>query len=307
MKKVIVTGATGFIGGALTKKLLSMGVKVYGIDINAERLEAMKKYGDFVPIVADFTKYANLSEIINESGFDVFFHFAWQGVFGDSFKDYRLQLNNAAYAADAIMAAKSLDCHKFVLAGTYNEYEIENFMRSDSFTPRYTCIYSTSKMAAELVCKTLAFQNGIEYSAGRICMAYGEGNRSKMLANIVINQLNNKKNPKLIEGNNYYDMIYIDDITDAFIAIAEKGHNLKSYYVGHRKLKIFRELFTEIRDILCPEAELGFGEYKDTVNMDYSLIDLEALYNDTGFECTADFKDSILKTAEWVKSLNWEA
>ena len=208
MKKVIVTGATGFIGGALTKKLLSMGVKVYGVDINAERLETMKQYGDFVPIVADFTKYANLSEIINESGFDVFFHFAWQGVFGDSFKDYRLQLNNAAYAADAIMAAKSLNCHKFVLAGTYNEYEIENFMRSDSFTPRYTCIYSTSKMAAELVCKTLAFQNGIEYSAGRICMAYGEGNRSKMLANIVINQLNNKKNPKLIEGNNYYDMIY---------------------------------------------------------------------------------------------------
>ncbi len=307
MKKIIVTGATGFIGGALTKKLLLQGERVYGIDINAKRLEEMKQYGDFVPVVADFSKYDVLDEFIGESGFDVFYHFAWQGVFGDSFKDYRLQLNNAAFAADALMVAKKLDCKKFVLAGTYNEYETENFMRSETFTPRYTCIYSTSKMAAELVCKTLAFQNGIEYSAGRICMAYGEGNRSKMLANVVIGQLINKQNPKLIEGNNYYDMIYIDDITDAFIAIAEKGHNLKSYYVGHRTLKTFRELFTEIRDILCPEAKLGFGEYKDTVNMDYSLIDTEALYRDTDFECRTDFRGSIVKTAEWVKTLGWEA
>ena len=38
MKKVIVTGATGFIGGAFTRKLLKQGVKVYGIDVSADKL-----------------------------------------------------------------------------------------------------------------------------------------------------------------------------------------------------------------------------------------------------------------------------
>ncbi len=307
MKKVIITGATGFIGGALTRKLLLEGVKVFGVDIDRNKLEEMKNYGNFTPIIADFSLYESLSDLICETDFDVFFHFAWQGVFGDSFKDYSLQLNNAKFACDALVVAKKLNCKKFVLAGTYNEFEIKNFINSDSFTPRYTCIYSASKTVAELICKTIAFNTGIEYSAGLICMAYGCGNYSKMLPNVVINQLINNITPKLIEGNNYYDMIYIDDIVDAFIAIGEKGKNQKSYYVGHRKLKTFKQIITEIRDIINPDSDLLFGEFKDSVNMDYNQIDLNALYNDTGFECKCDFKESILKTAEWVKTLNWEA
>ena len=59
---------------------------------------------------------------------------------------------------------------------------------------------------------------------------------------------------------------------------------------------------TDIRDILNPQAQLLFGEDKDTINMDYSQVDLNALYNDTGFECKTDFRDSILKTAEWLKN-----
>ena len=306
MKKVIVTGAGGFIGGAVTQKLLNDGVIVYGIDISDDKVNKFKHYDNFVPVVADFTLYDKLDTLIDERRFDCFFHFAWQGVFGDAFKDYSLQLSNAKYACDAICAAKRLECSKFVMAGTYNEYEIKTFINSENFYPRYTCIYSTAKTAAELICKTIAYNNDIEYSAGLIAMAYGEGNFSKMLPNILISQLLSGITPKLIEGNVPYDMIYIDDIANAFIAIAKNGKNLKSYYVGHRNLKSFRKIITDIRDVIDPQAELAFGAYHDTTNRDYSLIDLDALYNDTGFECKADFKESILKTAEWVKTLNCE-
>lgn len=306
MEKVIVTGAGGFIGKALTIKLLSSGVKVYGIDISLNKIIGLKEYGNFVPVVADFSIYEKLHEMIDERNFDAFYHFAWNGVFGDSFKNYSLQLDNVKYACNAISEAQKLGCKKMIFAGTMNEYEIKSYINMDYFEPRFTCIYGMCKIAAEMILKTLAFNCGMEYCGGLIAMAYGENNYSKMLPNMVINQLINVRNPKLIEGNNFYDMIYIDDISSAFIAIGEKGVNMKSYYIGHRNLKTFRELMTDIRDILNPQAQLLFGEYKDTVNMDYSLIDLNALYNDTGFECKSDFKESILKTAEWVKSLNWE-
>lgn len=306
MEKVIVTGAGGFIGKALTIKLLSLGIKVYGIDISLDKIIGLKGFGDFVPVVADFSKYEKLHDMIAERNFDAFYHFAWNGVFGDLFKDYSLQLDNVKYACDAMSEAQNLGCKKMIFAGTMNEYEIKSYIHMDYFEPRFTCIYGTCKIAAEMILKTLAFNYGMEYCGGLIAMAYGEGNFSKMLPNVIINQLNNNVNPKLIDGDNLYDMVYIDDIVDAFIAIGEKGVNMKSYYIGHRNLKTFRELITDIRNILNPQAQLLFGEYKDTVNMDYSLIDLNALYNDTGFECKSDFKESILKTAEWVKSLNWE-
>lgn len=301
MRSAIITGAGGFIGGALTEKLLSMGVHVTAVDIDKTKLAQRFKHPNVSFIEASFEDYPNLHKLIDHSA-DVFYHFAWQGVFGEAFKDYELQLNNTKYSCMALDAAVCLGCTKFVFSATNNEIEIKKYLLSnEEIQPRYTCIYSTSKLAAEMICKTLACQKRIQYSAGMIAMAFGERNRSQMLPNVLIRQFLKGQSPKLVTGYNLYDMIYIDDIVEAFYRIGESGKNMKSYYVGHRKLRTFREIVTEIRDILAPDVELRFGEYPDNLDMDYSLVDLDALYHDTGFECKADFRESILKTAEWIK------
>ena len=305
MRKVIITGVTGFFGGSLARKLLRDGLVVYGIDVETPKLDEFRAYDNFVPVIADFTMYKNLPQLISDDEIDVFYHFAWAGGFTTALKDYTLQMTNAAYAGDALIAAKEIGCKKFVYAGTYNEFEIQTFLATEGFEPRYTCIYATGKTAADLICRTLAFNLGIEYCTGFVPMPYGENNYSKQLANVVIDSLNKGIPPKLVEGNNTYDWVYIGDIVDAFCAIGEKGKNQKGYYIGHRKLKTFKEWMIEIRDILAPDVELLFGEFKDAQNIDYSLIDLDALYRDTGFECKADFEQSIKRTAEWVKTLNF--
>jgi len=301
MNSVIITGASGFLGGALSMRLLEKGVQVYGIGTNEMKLRRFNEFKNFVPIIADFGDYLTLPERIPEQNFDVFYHFAWQGVFGDSFKDYTLQLQNANYACEALMQAKRLNCKKFVLAGTYNEFEVKGFMDDISYQPRYTCIYASAKLVSELMCRTLANQNNISYNAGLVCMAYGENNYSDMLPNIVLRQLINGEEPRLIKGDNYYDLVYVDDVAAAFEAIGENGVNQKSYYIGHRNLRTFKELLSDVRNIVNPNVKLHFGAFQDTSAMDYSRIDLNALYQDTGFECKADFRESILKTAEWLR------
>ena len=304
MKKAIVTGAGGFIGGALTKLLLEKGVTVYGVDVSEKALERHKDKVNFIPVTADFSKYDRLHEMIKDNDIDVFYHFARQGGYGAAFKDYRLQLNNTIADCDAISAAIKIGCKKFVFAGTVNEYEMDTYISADYFEPRYTYIYSAVKQISEAICKTIANNNDISYCAGRIVMAYGEGFKSMTsLPNVVISNLISGTPCKLIEGKNRYDMIYIEDIVRAFYAIGERGVNMKSYYVGHCKAETFREIIEKIADILNPSCQLLFGEYPDSPSgVDYKNIDTEALYRDTGFECTADFKESILKTAEWLKN-----
>ena len=301
MKKAIVTGAGGFIGGALTKHLLKKGITVYGVDVNKNKLKPLINNEKFIPVEADFSKYGRLHELINDD-IDVFYHFAWQGVYGAAFRDYALQLNNARYACDALIQAVMINCKKFVFAGTMNEYEMDNYIKADYFEPRYTYIYSAVKQVSEAICKTLAYNNNIEFCAGRIAMAYGENNRSMMLPNVVMKNLMANTPCKLVEGNDLYDMIYIDDIVGAFEAIGEHGKNMKSYYVGHRDLRTMREMIEEMAKTLNPKCELQFGAYPDVPSgVDYNSIDLDALYNDTGFECKADFKESIVKTADWLR------
>ena len=155
---------------------------------------------------------------------------------------------------------------------------------------------------AELIGKTLSYNEKMEYITALVAMPYGEGNFANTLPNIVMKQLMEGMTPKLIEGNNLYDLIYISDVAEALYFIGEKGRNFKRYYIGHRKLETFKEIMCKIRDIISPNTELKFGVYPDAPALNYNMIDLDVLYVDTGFEVKADFEESILKTAEWLKN-----
>ena len=305
MKKVIITGASGFIGKALTKHLLDQNIEVYAIVRDPQKLSDLSTYSNLKIITCEMSEYSSLVDKITERDFDVCFYCAWEGTFGESFKDYHLQLNNSAYAGDNLMAMISLKCKKFIFCSTLVELEVKKHVQLEKSEPRISCIYGTAKLAATMLCKTLAYNYGIEFNTVIIASVYGEGDYSKMIQNILMNSLINNKEMKLIEGNNLYDWIYIQDLVRGLQSVGEKGIDFKSYYLGHREFKTFKEIVLEVKNILNPEGVLKFGEYPDGTPVDYSLIDTHALYNDTGFECKADFRDSILKTAEWVKTLNF--
>ena len=203
MEKAIITGAGGFIGGALTGLLLEKQIIVYGVDVSEKLLGRFAKYKNFRPVIADFSRYEQLSEMIQEKDIDVFYHFAWQGVFGKAFQDYALQLGNVRYSCDALMQAVRMGVKKFVFAGTMNEYEMDAYISADYFEPRYTYIYSAVKQTAEAIGKTLAFNNDINFCTGRIAMAYGENNYSMMIPNVVMKNLMNNEPCRLI-GHDLY-------------------------------------------------------------------------------------------------------
>lgn len=300
MKTVIITGVGGFIGSHLCERLLNNGVKVYGVDV-IESTHKRFQHPNYMPVTASFTEYNRLHKCIKEK-VDVFFHFAWAGgLLQASFSDYALQLSNAKYACDAYMEAVKIGCRRFVNSGTNNQVEIKQFINTLDFYPRTTCIYATAKTALELIIKTLATGYDTDYVATMIPMPYGEGNRSMQLFNVVMKALLEGKSPSLIEGNNLYDMVYIGDIVGAFIAVAEKGKSGRSYYVGHRTMRTFRSWIEEIRDIVAPSVELKFGEYKDPLDMDYSLVDLDLLYKDTGYECKTQLSEVLPSLSKWIK------
>lgn len=299
MKSVIVTGADGFIGNNVVEKLLKEGYYVYAIGVNENNLiNKDSKNVKFLKLY--FEDYGKIAELINTK-IDYFFHFAWCGVFGTAFKNYELQLDNAKYACIAIEEAIKLGAKKFILASTVNTLEARYYMEQDSIEPRYTNIYAMAKLSAEMMCKTIAYQNKIDYNCGIIGMVYGENNKSMMVPNVVIKNLLENKESNLIAENTPYDLVYVKDVADAFFKIAIKGINQKSYYIGHRQLSTFGELFNKIKNILNPNGILNFGVFPDTSKIDYSKIRLDDAYKDLGFEPSYDFAETIISTANYLK------
>ncbi len=302
MKKAIVTGANGFVGGNLVDYLVEQGVEVYAIVRKKikEDIEGKLHY-----IECDLKDVLSLDELLPQD-IDCFFHLAWEGTYTNTYSDYALQAKNIVYCGDAVMLAKKIGCKKFIMTSTIAALEAMTCVVNGDAKFRYHHLYGGVKCAAEIACKTLAMQHGIEMNTVYLASIYGEGDKSKRIYNILVHNLSEGKESSFVVGEYLADWLYVKECVKGYFAVAEKGISGKSYYLGHRKLKPFKEWVTEARDIINPNVALYFGAYGADPEVDYSLVDLDALYRDTGFEAKEDFREAILNTAEWAKTLDWE-
>ena len=293
MKSAVVTGAGGFIGGALTQKLLEKNITVYGVDISGNMLEKFNGFENFKPIKADLSKDI-LSEKIHDN-IDVMFYLSWGGKLGGSdLYDFDLQTENVKTAAK-ICEDSSLFCRHFIFASS----SYERMVKENVHIP--INIYGISKKAAADICASIAYRKNIAFNKAILTNTFGVGDMSEKAVNTIIRAMIYNKELKLVEGKYKNDWVYIDDTVNGFISIADKGINFKNYYIGHSDITTFKEKIKIMQSLLCPKRQLAFGEINEDTYVDYSGFDLSALYNDTGFECKSDFKESILKTAEWLK------
>lgn len=300
---LLVTGANGFIGKALVINLLRKGHNVFAVvtdknDMNDIECDNLKVYELF------FENYNDISKLVNVE-IDTCFHFAWAGLCGAPAADVELQLKDVKATYDLLNQIIKLKCKKFIMASTMNTLEIRQLIAKPlEHNPRKVSIHVASKINAEVIARTICYENHIKFNEALIAMAYGPHNMSRMIPNVIISKLLRGEEPKLVPGNNLYDIVYIDDIVSAMMVINEKGTDRQSYYVGHNDSRTFKDIFTEIGRIVNPTVKLRFGEFPEDNRIDYSLIDRALLTKETGWVPNAVFDESVIKTANWIRNNN---
>ena len=298
MKRAIVTGASGFIGKALTRRLLDEGTEVWAVVTAREKLADLVSNGLYVT-VCDFAHYNELAELLPKD-VDWFIHAAWADFYGSRSRDLTVQAGNISAAATAMEQAKRIGAKRFLFLGSSYQYRMEPVMDNGREVFIRNNIYGIAKEAAGRMLRAKAAEYGIAFNSVLFTNVFGIGDRSARSTNTMIQQLLKGESLRLISGEHLHDWTYIDDAVSGMMAVLERGAVGVEYYIGKRQPETFREIVTRVRDTLAPEAELRFGAYEDRAYIDYSLIDLERLYRDTGFECKADFEESIRKTAAWL-------
>lgn len=296
MSKYIVTGASGFIGNALTRKLLANGDEVWAIVRSKEKMNNLDSANLHI-VEADFTQYNQLSEMIAEKDFDCFFHLAWQG-YGKLTNDFYTQIPNIMYACESAVTADKLRCKKFVFADSSHEFLK---CKDNKGQASFCSIYGAAKYATRRMCSVILQNSATQFIGVLFTNIFGVGDFSNRSTNTMLKKLLAGEDLDLTPKDILYDWTYIDDCIDGILSAAKLGQHNTIYYVGHKELQTFGEIMSDVKDVVAPLAELRFGKYVDNSFVDYSLIDLESLHRDTGFECKADFKESILKTADWLK------
>lgn len=302
MKKVIVTGASGFIGQALVKELNLQGYHVTAIIRNESKKKIFNELKNILIYISDMATLETILSIIPKDEFEAFYHLAWDGSSGDSREDYKKQLLNVEYSCLAVEVAQKLGCKQFIYAGSLMELESSSYIPLNGSKPSRNYVYRTAKLAAHYMAKSIAVSVGIDFKMGMISNAYGVGEKSPRLINTTIKKLLNGEKTSFTKGEQLYDFIYITDVVEAFIKIMEEGKPYNNYYIGNKVQRPLREYLIRLKNCINSEIDLGLGEiYFDGVCIDYSKIDTNSLYKDTSFNMKVGFSEGINKTITWIK------
>lgn len=301
MRKVIITGANGFLGSEVARQLAEKGISVYAVVKNKSTdIRSIEKQNNIEIVYCALDELYTLAERINPAGIDAFYHFAWAGTSGVDRKNYPLQMMNVKWTGDAVKTAALLGCKKFIFASSIMTYETEKTIRAEH-TPNIYHIYSVAKRAAENIGMILAGENDLEYISAVISNVYGEGEISERLINSTIRKLLNHEETMFSSCEQLYDFIYIKDAGRAFVELGKRGKANRRYYVGNGKPQKLRYYLENVRDVVDPEQKLGFGKLSTSeISLQYNEFDMGLLHKDTGFVPAVSFEEGIRNTFGWL-------
>lgn len=225
MGNYLVTGVAGFIGSYIAKRLLQDGHQVTGID------NLSTGFIDVVPIGTTFIEagvheVAAISQLADHQ-FDAILHIAGQSGGELSYADpvYDLQAN-AQTTLLLLDLARKIGCPKILYASTVSVYgelqQSENIMEDSLTFPK--SFYGVGKLASENYLRIYAEQFGLKTAALRLFNVYGPGQNLKNLKQGIVSiylaqALANRHIHIKGSPDRFRDLIYIEDVVDAFCTL----------------------------------------------------------------------------------------
>lgn len=307
--KIVITGATGFIGTALCRELLENGHEVVAVirpgSARKGKLDFGKELNGGIRMVeAALEKLSGLGELVN--GADVFYHLAWNGSAGVERESFDIQYTNIGYTAEAVRAAVECGCKKFIGAGSQAEYGVVKGIAKEYETvPHPFMMYGAAKLAAYHMGRLTAGQEGISFVWPRIYSVYGVGENPGTLVNYVIDTLRKGEVPELSPCENMWNFMYITDCVRALRMLGENEETEGVYHVASEDTRVLKEFVEEIRDIVAPESELRFGAKVSNPERTFWLrTDVERLKG-LGFEERVRFEEGIRKKVMEKSDINF--
>jgi UDP-glucose 4-epimerase len=306
MKTYLVTGAAGFIGGAVAQKLVNQGHRVVTIDnLTTGRIENIPEGVEFIEGNCFDMK---ISEKLSKYRFEAIFHIAGQSSGEISFDNpvYDLQ-TNAQSTLMLLNYAKRYGCSKLIYASTMSVYgDQPDFPIDESYLPKPKSFYGVGKLASEHYLRIYSANYGLATSALRLFNVYGPGqnlkNMRQGMASIFITQaLLDQKILVKGEKRRYRDFIFIDDVVDAFLAIEKRVEmDYECFNVcNHYKVHV-EEVVEQINKNLEKSVPVAFEGI--TPGDQFGIVgDNKKLMSYLDWQPRVDFESGMKRMVEWAK------
>ncbi|MGZ4954377.1 MAG: NAD-dependent epimerase [Methylobacter sp.] len=329
--KILVTGAAGFIGSALSQKLLERGDEVVGIDnlndyydvnLKLARLELLRGYDRFKFIKLEIADKVSVEELFARESFQRVMHLAAQaGVRHSIANPYAYIDSNVVGFINILEGCRQCAVEHLAYASSSSVYGTNTkmpFSVHDN-VDHPVSLYATTKKANELMAHTYSHLYNLPTTGLRFFTVYGPWGRPDMsLFLFVRNILEGKPIDVFNYGNHRRDFTYIDDIVEGVIRVIDQPAQANAdwpsenpdpatsfapyrlYNIGNNNPVHLLTFIETLEKCLGKQAIKNFlpmqpGDVPDT------YAEVADLVHDLGYKPTTLLEDGVRKFVEWYK------
>jgi len=294
-KKVLVTGASGFLGSALCSRLTRLGAEAHGVSRNAYQIaENGLRWWQ-----ADLSHDGEARRLLDNIRPDYIYHLAG---LPDGRRDLDLLvptfINNAETTVRLLAAAAECGCRRFIYSSSMEEPAYAEQ------SPKPHSPYSASKWVGSVYCRMSYELYGLPVVSLRVFLTYGPGPQTATkLIPYVITSLLRGESPQLSSGSRLVDAVFIDDVADAFLAALDGERALGQVVeVGSGQPVSIAEIARMIARLVGGSTQPAFGALPDRPDEVMPSADIERSRELLGWRPQVSLETGLRRTIDWYRN-----
>ncbi|MDO6384985.1 NAD(P)-dependent oxidoreductase [Uliginosibacterium sp. 31-12] len=293
-KKVLVTGASSFIGIRLCELLAAQGCCIYAlVRESSAGLNAILNLHGVCCVLGDVE---SIESVLKKIGtIDIVFHLAWSGVGGVDRADPEIQIRNFENSMNVLRHAKAHGCSLFVFGGSQAEYGRCNGLITELTLCNPESEYGKAKLAFTMAGTDFCEQSNISYRMARIFSVYGPGDHEWTLVSELIRSMSNNEVVPLTQCEQRWNFLYLDDAVNALISLASDFCGNGIYNIASANTRPLKEYVNIIRQKFPESPAPGFGLSVGVATHEINPV-VDKILRKTNWKERFSFEDGIRNT-----------
>jgi nucleoside-diphosphate-sugar epimerase len=260
MTRALVTGAAGFVGANLARRLLADGWEVdlaVGPESDSWRLEAVAADNRLHRV--DLTDAAAVENVLAATQPSHVFHLAAHGAYSWQTDAQRILATNILGTLNVLESSLLHGCEAFVNTGSSSEYGFKDHAPPEDELPEPNSVYAVAKVAATMFAGHHGRVSEARISTLRLYSVYGPYEEPRRLVPNLVSRALEGRLPPLADPAIVRDFVHVDDVVAAYLVAAAAATGGAVYNVGSGAQTSLAELVEVAREVFSLAEEPSWG------------------------------------------------
>jgi len=260
-ERFFITGATGFVGSCLARKLVEIGCEVHILlreRADRWRLRGLEDRLNFH--TGDLTKADALRGIVSEIRPTVVYHLAVHGAYPDQTNADQIILTDIFGTWNLLKACAELDYKVFINTGSSSEYGLKQHAMRETDSLEPASYYAVAKCGQTLVCQHMARANRRPINTLRLFSVYGPYESPSRLIPAIIRRCLQGRDLDMVSPDTARDFIHVNDVVEAYLQIGQLSLQCgETFNIGSGVQSTLHDVVTEVIRATGAKVKVNWG------------------------------------------------